>query len=468
MSKIILNYRPANKNYKTFKICDLSKKDFNGTLYHKVLLFLRKLTPAHLSGETCPNELFKSLEGEINSEDLEQDKITAQEFYRLQSKYLRAIKENRIEWKIKSLTRFTDIESGFFDEKMTKDEVNSIINQGLVLEIVNHVDFCYLGPLSSIEDKTTQKFNKVLTSKEFKSWLIPCHVEFSNYPNKDKDPTSSTPGCFYKQTNFKPPLTNLRVFLKDGEEKRILENYRAYFPANLDTIKPPNSKQYSGLFITLPYSKKNFEFGNVDPSSIKTAKYHINPSVFGPFNPESSVFENKHLELISVEDYKDYFIYSDVGNLDKFMSCCGDSKIDIDNVKINNDLSTPDKIMETEKHLCSILSNQYIFKDIEKFFYSNTFETNSRTKILVDKNYQLSTSKNNKPSILKNYLLQLYQHDRSMITYHQANFVAFLKLSYISLERIDKDKTQHPPQLNFELDSIACLGTTCFPYSNVN
>ena len=153
MSKIILNYRPANKIYKTFKICDLNKKDFNEKLYCKVLLFLRNLTPAHLSGETCPQEMFKSLEDGLNSTDLEQEKITAQEIYRLQSKYLHTTQEKaierKIEWKIKGLAKFTDIESGFFDEKMTKEDVNSIYNRGLILEIVNHVDSCYLGPLSS-------------------------------------------------------------------------------------------------------------------------------------------------------------------------------------------------------------------------------------------------------------------------------------------------------------------------------
>jgi len=469
MQKIILNYKPANKNYKTFEICELDKKDFNETLYNKIIVFLEKLETEHLNGVKCPVELFKTLNSVFNEQELQRDKTTAQEFYRLQSICMHESQamEKKIEWKIKSIAKFTDIQSGFFDEKMTNDDVNKILNKGLILNIVNHVDFCYLGPLSSMEQKSTVKLNTVLTSKDFQSWLIPCHVEFSNYPNKQKDPASKTPGCFFKPASLKPPLTNLRVFMKEGEEARIIQNYKKYFPARLETIKPPNSKS-SGIFISLPYSKKDFEFGNVDPLSVKAAKYHINPNVFGPYNPETSLFENKQLELISKDEYKDKFIYSDIQNLSKFQSCCGDSEVDIDKVKIDNDLSTPEKILETEKYLCTLLSKQFIFKDIEKFFYSNTHETNSRTKILQNKNCELMNSNSGKNLILKNYLLQLCQHDRSMITYHQANFVAFLKLSYISLERVDKEKNVLPAQLNFELSSIACLGTTCFPYSNDN
>ncbi len=39
--------------------------------------------------------------------------------------------------------------------------------------------------------------------------------------------------------------------------------------------------------------------------------------------------------FISKDEYKDKFIYSDIQNLSKFQSCCGDSEVDIDKVKIS-------------------------------------------------------------------------------------------------------------------------------------
>jgi hypothetical protein len=473
MKSITLNYKPANKLYSTINICKLTKNDFGLKLHNAIVLLLNYLEIDHLEGKKSVQELFNNLDNDSRNieylKNISNDKKTANLWYRLQSNYTtktpNGIHERLIEWKLNSLEGFSKISSGFEAESFTKQGIEELLDQGLTINIVTHVDFSYLGPYSSLGTLTTKTGNVILKSEKFKDWPMFIHCQFSNFPNKEKKGAEHDPGCFYKPKSSFGSNMSLRVFVTDDQEKRILENYKDYFPAGTNSIRPPNKQNYSGVFLSLP-SGKSTEQGNKDLNSVYRVNYFINPECLGAYNENTMKFENKNLRKISDEKYNDEYVYNDINCLKKYAYLSGFHDIkDIEDYDLEFELDTQESINKAEKYLCEVAAKKYSFKDLESFFNFDKFEDTQHDNLILAQNCALMKckTKDEKEAQLKKYISDRYKLDRSKLTHLQARFIAIVEINYSSFSKVSKETQEIiPPQPNFKLISIACTGTSSF------
>jgi hypothetical protein len=470
--EIILKYQPANKTYNAIKLDKLKENDFCENLLNKVILFIESLKDEHLDSANLAKEMFDGLNTEkTNLNTFKNNKIIANKFYRIQCVFENPTSNTQmlIEWPLVNLNSFKSINSGFENEiTIPEDLIKLYEKNNLEFSVVFYPDFSYLGPQRCLEKKNlAEKKNDIknpdleskpvfiLQNKEWQKWPIFINVYFSTLTEVLKDSDSTRISCIYKNTNSKKQTsTSLRVYPKLSEVTRINENYKSYFPSGAKSFL--NSTNYGGIFIGLP--KKNVGVGNVDPVKQKLpVKYFINPEILKGFNEESKKFENESVKFVEEDVYESMYINTDVDNLSKLAFGTGLLPRTLSPIDLSNNIE------EIEVDLCKFLETQYKFDDYEQFL--NVYNKTT-VDLLDDQIFQIGRkkTKHEKLTVLKKCLNQRLFLDRLESTNHQTTHLITCFLTFINLDKTDKQGVKLAPQFNFELESLMNMGYSNIPF----